>query len=193
MDSSFPCKWYGKSNGLCLLVIVNSLHFSVLNFILEWVLHLYSLVRSSCNDWQSHNDVTALYSLESSACSAGLVLCETRSGRSFIHTRKSNGLGMLPWGTPDVTEDNVEATPSITTRAAICHSNNSRINVEASRLYHVIVVCVEECLKAQTLSRSQGIIYPLACYDRDFYLSHVVHQEGESHINDSVRNYVKHY
>jgi hypothetical protein len=73
------------------------LHFPVLNFILDFVLHFSSMVKFSCNDWQLSTDLISLYNIASSAYNAEFVLGDTLSGRSFINITKKEWSKNATW------------------------------------------------------------------------------------------------
>jgi hypothetical protein len=88
-DNSFPYIRYGDSIGFRFLVTFNTLHFPVLNFILDFVLHFSSMVKFSCNDWQLSTDLISLYNFASSAYNAEFVLVDTLLGNHLQILRKA--------------------------------------------------------------------------------------------------------
>ena len=101
-----------------------TLHLEGLKFICHMVCHYSKRIRSFCIWSLSASLEITPYNKASSANKRTVELM--LSGRLFIYRRKSKGARTVPWGTPDVTEADIDDLPSQIT--ICCLPSKSDVN-----------------------------------------------------------------
>ena len=105
-----PCIVYSCITGFFLVLTLSTSHLSGLNCIIRVSSHFCRLSRSVWRARQTSLFRTFLYNRQSSAKS--LAFNVTSPGKSLIYMRKCRGPMAVPWGTPDVTGDISDFSPS---------------------------------------------------------------------------------
>ena len=94
----WPFRVYVEEIGFLDLVTLIALHFSGWNAMSHFFSHAARLLRTFWRRAQSFWSLMHLYKMKSSAKS--WMMDWTRSGRSLMKTRNSNGTKTVPYGTP---------------------------------------------------------------------------------------------